>query len=358
MKKKYTAIDLFSGCGGLTLGLKLAGFKVVAAIENDALAVETYKANHPKVKVCHSDIRAVQAKPLRESLNLEMGELDLLAGCPPCQGFSALRTRNGARQKRDQRNGLITEMLRFARAFRPKAVMMENVPGLAQHWSFKKLCRDLRSLGYRVEWEIKDARHYGVPQRRKRLILLAGLRFDIALARESEAVNTVWKAIGDLKKPGQSRDKLHNLREYRSEKVLKFIKSIPKDGGSRNDLPKSKQLDCHKRTDGFNDIYGRMAWDKPAPTITGGCFNPSKGRFLHPVYDRAITLREAAILQTFPRRYRFPAAKSKESIALMIGNALPPTFIKRHATQIAKSLERKARKSRKVAGRARRAGPR
>ena len=115
MKKKYTAIDLFSGCGGLTLGLKLAGFKVLAAIESDPLAVQTYKANHPKVKVSQSDIRAVQAKPLRESLNLKKGELDLLAGCPPCQGFSALRTRNGAKQKRDQRNGLITEMLRFTR---------------------------------------------------------------------------------------------------------------------------------------------------------------------------------------------------------------------------------------------------
>jgi DNA (cytosine-5)-methyltransferase 1 len=352
MKKKYTAVDLFSGCGGLTLGLTQAGFKVLAAIESDALAVETYKANHPKVKVSHGDIRAVQAKPFRESLNLEIGELDLLAGCPPCQGFSALRTRNGAKQRRDQRNGLITEMLRFTRAFRPKAVMMENVPGLAHHWSFKKLCRDLRNLGYRVEWDIKDARHYGVPQRRKRLILLAGLRFDIALAKESEAVNTVWKAIGDLKQPGRSHDKLQNLREYRSKKVLEFIKAIPKDGGSRSDLPKWKQLACHKRTDGFKDIYGRMAWNEPAPTITGGCFNPSKGRFLHPAADRAITLREAAILQTFPRRYRFPAHKSKESIALMIGNALPPTFIRRHANQIAKSLEGAARrKARHVASR-------
>jgi DNA (cytosine-5)-methyltransferase 1 len=351
MTKKYTAIDLFSGCGGLTLGLKLAGFDVLAAVENDALAVETYKVNHPKVKVSHSDIRAVKAKPLRESLNLEMGELDLLAGCPPCQGFSALRTRNGAKQRRDQRNGLITEMLRFTRAFRPKAIMMENVPGLAQHWSFKKLCRDLRDLGYRVEWEVKDARHYGVPQRRKRLILLAGLRFGIALAKESKTVMTVHQAIGDLKTPGQSHDKLQNLREYRSKKVMDFIKSIPKDGGSRNDLPRSRQLACHKRTNGFHDIYGRMAWNEPAPTITGGCFNPSKGRFLHPTEHRAITLREAAILQTFPRRYHFPVGRSKESIALMIGNALPPTFIRRHASQIVKSLDVEAKKSRAIAGR-------
>lgn len=338
MKQKRTAIDLFSGCGGLTLGLKLAGFDVVAAVENDPLAVETYKANHSEVLVCADDIRKVSAASLRKRLNLGVGELDLLAGCPPCQGFSALRTRNGAVQKRDKRNRLITNMLRFARAFRPRAIMMENVPGLAEHWSFKELCRGLRKLGYRIQWDIKDARHYGVPQRRKRLIMVAGRKFDVPLAKESKAIKTVRKAIGDLKRPGRSRDKLQNLAENRSAKVLSLIRAVPKNGGSRGDLPKSRQLACHKRTDGFNDIYGRMAWDQPAPTITGGCFNPSKGRFLHPEQNRAITLREAAILQSFPRRYRFPAHKSKESIALMIGNALPPTFIRRHAATIVTAL--------------------
>lgn len=337
--KKYSAIDLFSGCGGLTLGLKQAGFRVLAAIEIDELAVDTYKANHPGVRVYHDDIRAIKAKPLRERLNLKKGELDLLAGCPPCQGFSALRTRNGAAQKRDHRNGLIREMMRFTRAFLPKAIMMENVPGLAEHWSFRKLCRDLRRLGYRVEWDVKDARHYGVPQRRKRLILVAGRGLDIPLAKESSALKTVRKAFVNLRKPGKSRDALQNLREDRSSKILKLIGAIPKDGGSRTDLPLARQLPCHKRTDGFKDIYGRMAWDQPSPTITGGCFNPSKGRFLHPEEDRAITLREAAILQSFPRRYRFPVEASKESIALMIGNALPPVFIRRHASQIAKSLK-------------------
>jgi len=109
-----------------------------------------------------------------------------------------------------------------------------------------------------------------------------------------------------------------------------------------------RQLACHKRTDGFRDIYGRMAWDEPAPTITGGCFNPSKGRFLHPVDNRAITLREAAILQSFPRRYRFPVDKNKELVALMIGNALPPVFIRRHAREIARSSDGPGRNSRYV----------
>lgn len=337
--KQYTAIDLFSGCGGLTQGLKLSGFKVLAAIEIDKLAVDTYKANHSDVHVLHGDVRAIRAKPLRKHLKLECGELDLLAGCPPCQGFSSLRTRNGAVRKRDRRNGLIREMTRFARAFLPRAIMMENVPGLASHRSFKDLCRELRKLGYRVRWDIKDARHYGVPQRRKRLILVAGRGFDIRLAKESATFKTVRQAFFNLRKPGQSYDELQNLGEQRSTKVLKLIRAIPKDGGSRADLPRAWQLECHKRTDGFSDVYGRMAWDAPSPTITGGCFNPSKGRFLHPEEDRAITLREAAILQSFPRRYRFPVDANKELVALMIGNALPPTFIQRHARQIAKSLD-------------------
>ncbi|WP_315729666.1 MULTISPECIES: DNA cytosine methyltransferase [unclassified Bradyrhizobium] len=345
MKNKLTAIDLFSGCGGLTLGLKLARFRVLAAIEIDKLAAETYRANHRGIRVLNGDIRAVDALALRQQLRLEPSELDLLAGCPPCQGFSSLRTRNGAAQKRDERNGLIHEMMRFTRAFLPKAVMMENVPGLADHWSFRKLCRDLRELGYRVEWDVKDAQYYGVPQRRKRLILVAGRGFDVPLAKESSSLKTVRQAFANLKEPGKSRDPLQNVSEQRSKKVVELIKSIPKDGGSRSDLPRSRQLECHKRMDGFRDVYGRMAWDRPSPTITGGCFNPSKGRFLHPVEDRAITLREAAILQSFPRRYRLPVDASKEAVALMIGNALPPTFIRRHATQIAKALRTAAQEA-------------
>jgi DNA (cytosine-5)-methyltransferase 1 len=177
--QKPTAIDLFSGCGGLTLGLKQAGFRVIAAVESDALAVKTYKSNHPRVHVCQDDIRKIAARTLMVELGIKEGQLDLLAGCPPCQGFSVLRTRNGAAQNRDQRNGLIDQMLRFARAFRPKAIMLENVPGLVSRRPFRELCRDLSRLGYRVQWDVKDARHYHVPQRRKRLILLAGRGFEI-----------------------------------------------------------------------------------------------------------------------------------------------------------------------------------
>jgi DNA (cytosine-5)-methyltransferase 1 len=156
----------------------------------------------------------------------------------------------------------------------------------------------------------------------------------------SPGARTVRGAIGRLAKPGKSRDALHNLPEIRSGKVLKLIRDIPKDGGSRTDLPKSRQLKCHKNQSGFNDIYGRMAWDDVAPTITSGCFNPSKGRFLHPNQNRAITMREAALLQSFPKDYVFDPAIGKQTIALMIGNALPPEFIRRNALRLRQSLSR------------------
>ncbi len=323
----------------MTLGLKQAGFDVLSAVEIDATAARTYKANHNDVSLEHIDIRELSAAGLRRRLKLRPGQLDLLAGCPPCQGFSSLRTRNGANRNRDLRNGLVQDMLRFVRAFRPKTVMMENVPTLVRHKPFKDFCKGLRRLGYRLAFEVKDAARYGVPQRRRRLILLASRGFDIRFATEARHARTVRETIGWLPKPGKGRDRLHNLPEKRrTEKVLKLIRDIPKNGGSRSDLPKNRQLDCHKNSDGFRDVYGRMAWDVVAPTITSGCFNPSKGRFIHPEQNRAITMREAALLQGFPRGYIFDLASGKEAIALMIGNALPPEFIRRHALEIQRAL--------------------
>jgi len=149
----------------------------------------------------------------------------------------------------------------------------------------------------------------------------------------------VREALKGMVEPEQSRDKLHSLGENRSQKVRNLIALIPKDGGSRSDLPARYQLDCHKRSDGFSDVYGRLAWDDVAPTITSGCHNPSKGRFLHPGQNRTISLREAAVLQGFPRSYRFDVAHGKESIALMIGNALPPPFITAHANALRAGIE-------------------
>lgn len=336
---KLTALDLFAGCGGLTLGLKHAGFKVLGAVELDEIAVETYRLNHRDVWMSAGDIRAVSPGEFRAQLGLAKGELSLLAGCPPCQGFSTLRTKNGGQRNLDPRNQLIREMLKFVDEFEPTAIMMENVPRLKEHSLFKSLCRDLRRRGYELTFDVKDAAAYGVPQRRRRLILIGSKKGPIPLAEESRVRRTVREVIGKLPAPGTGGDALHNIPEKpRSRRVAELIRDIPKDGGSRGDLSQSRQLPCHARSNGFKDVYGRMAWNDVAPTITGGCFNPSKGRFLHPDQDRAITMREAALLQTFPESYRFPVPRGKQAIALMIGNALPPEFIRRHASKIADTL--------------------
>jgi len=333
------AVDLFSGCGGLSEGLSQAGFRVIGAVEIHPLAVETYKANHPGVEVWSTDIKALQVSSVMKKLKLCKGQLDLLAGCPPCQGFSRIRTLNGSSPVDDERNELITHFLRFVRGMLPRFVMMENVPGLAADQRFKTLCNALKRLGYVVNWSILNARDYGVPQRRKRLMLLAGLRQNVPFASRDAKMHTVREAFARLPAVGESGDPPHDVTENRSERIKKLIASVPHNGGSRTDLPSSRQLECHKRCDGFKDVYGRMAWDDVAPTITGGCFNPSKGRFLHPEEDRAITMREAAILQSFGRDYVFPNCRNKAAIALLIGNALPPEFVRRHAVQVLNLLE-------------------
>ena len=334
--KQPKAIDLFSGCGGLTLGLSLAGFQVVGAIEVDPLAVETYKTNHKKVFVWPDDIRKISVAAVMRRLKIKRGQLDLLAGCPPCQGFSTMTTLNG-RIGQDARNDLVFQFLRFVRGLRPKAVMMENVPKLAKNHRFQTLRAELKKLGYEVRHDVLDAANYGVPQRRRRLILIAGKRMEIPFGKTASKQVTVRDAFKRLDKRAKA-GLLHNLPENHSAVVKERIRAIPKDGGSRSAWTKKQRLACHEKCDGFKDVYGRMAWDDVAPTITGGCFNPSKGRFLHPTKNRAITMREAALLQSFPPDYFFPTSRGKTPVAQMIGNALPPEFIRRHAKQICESL--------------------
>ncbi len=333
-KSRLTAVDLFCGCGGLTQGLKRAGFNLLGAIDNDPLSVRTYTANHPEVHVWEKDIRELTVAVLKRRLGVRKGELDLLAGCPPCQGFSTMRTLNGSRRICDPMNNLIFEFERFVVGLRPRAVILENVPGLARDRRFRTFCRHMEKLGYIGDHRVLNATDYGVPQRRHRLIYLAGLQGSIPFAASSPNKKTVRDAIAKLSPPGRSGDPVHDIPERRSQKVLDLIRRIPKNGGSRICLPEEFQLDCHKRCNGFKDVYGRMAWNEQAPTITGGCYNPSKGRFLHPTQNRAITIREAALLQGFPRRYKFPATNNKSALALMIGNALPPPFIAAHARNI------------------------
>lgn len=341
-KIKFTAIDLFCGAGGLTAGLKKAGFNVLAGVEYNKIAAETYKLNNKKAKIYLQDICSLSPEKIMRDLKLNRGDLDLLAGCPPCQGFSTHRTRNRAVSNSDKRNDLVFEFIRYVEAMLPKTVMLENVPGLAKDWRVQELQKMLHKLGYHIDESfarVKDAADYGVPQRRKRLLVKASRFGSIPDAKPLKKRKTVADTISRLPLVGQSNDPLHDFPTNRSAKVETLISLVPKNGGSRTDLPKNYWLECHlKRPGSYRDVYGRMAWKTVAPTITSGCTNPSKGRFIHPEENRAITLREAALLQSFPPNYKFSMAKGKEAIALMIGNALPPEFIRRQAVQYSAHL--------------------
>ncbi|CQQ64982.1 DNA cytosine methyltransferase [Yersinia enterocolitica] len=339
---KFSAIDLFCGAGGLTCGLKDAGFDVIAGVELEPVAAQTYRINHPDHALYEADIRTLDPLEIMNELQIQPGELDLLAGCPPCQGFSSHRTRNKATSVEDLRNDLIFDLMRFVRIFDPKTVMIENVPALAKDERIVKVINELRESGYIIgerTLQVKDTAAYGVPQRRKRMILLASKYGVISEPEKISSPKTVRDAISNFPFPENSGDFLHDFIPKRTDRIIAMIKLIPKDGGSRSDLPKQFWLPCHlKNPDGYTDVYGRMSWDKVSPTITGGCTSPSKGRFLHPEQDRAITLREAAMLQTFPKSYSFSLERGREFVALMIGNALPPAFICAHATKIVEHL--------------------
>jgi len=338
--KKRTAIDLFCGAGGLTQGLKQAGFDVVGAVENHKTYAETFRLNQTSTTLEEKDILQVDPVEFMSRLGLKEGELDLLAGCPPCQGYSTIGTRNRGK-KDDPRNELVYEVLRFALAFKPKTIMMENVPALANDARLKSLIAQLEEAGYKMDVKVLNMSHFYVPQMRRRMIML-GSRFApievFSQQLDKKEMKTVRDAISFLPKAGESGDILHDVKEKRGERVTRLISMIPKNGGSRTDLGEEEQLDCHKRSSGFKDVYGRMSWDKPAPTMTGGCTNPSKGRFLHPEENRTITLREAALIQTFPKDYKFSYGAGKQGVSMMIGNALPPTFIEFHANNLLKHL--------------------
>lgn len=335
---KYTAIDIFAGCGGLTKGLYNAGFHTKVAVEIDDDAVRTFKMNHKSTKVIHKDIRKISIAEVKRMLAGK--KLHLLAGCPPCQGFSSVRRLNRKKNVKDDRNNLVNEYLRFVKGLRPRTIMMENVPGLINYTLFKHMVKELRSLNYKINFKVVNAKDYGVPQRRRRLVLVGSLFGDIKVAEGSGMKVTVKDSIGGLEPVTRTKDSLHKIIAHHKPRIKEMIRQIPKDGGSRKDISNKYILECHKDDNiGFNDIYGRLRWDDYSTTITGGCLNPSKGRFLHPTKNRVITPREAALLQSFPRSYKFPSDISKASLALLIGNALPPKLSYFQSVNIRKHLE-------------------
>ena len=338
-KKVRRAIDLFSGCGGLTLGLRQAGFRVVAAVENEELAASTFRMNNRQTLVLEEDIRSINPDELRTKLKLEVGELDLLAGCPPCQGFSRIRTLNGTRSNGQEQNELVYSVFPIVEAFLPKTIMLENVPGLMKDHRLQAFEEFLARFGYTFEKRVLDASDFGVPQRRRRMIFVASRFGEIQFPSPSKRKKSVRAAIGSIAPPGQSGDALHDYSQNHSRRTMQIISSVPQDGGSRSDLDDSLKLECHRKSDGFSDVYGRMRWADASPTITGGCINPSKGRFIHPEQNRAITVREASLLQGFPKSYKFDQRKGRYSMAQMIGNAFPPRFARVHAEKVFEHLQ-------------------
>lgn len=352
IQRHFYAADLFAGGGGLTVGLKKAGFKVVAAVEIDHDAASTFQANHPETTLFIQDITYVKGKDL---LALSpTGVLDLLSGCPPCQGFTSLT----AKYKRDDpRNLLINEMLRLIEETMPRAVMMENVPGLAQRGKalLDNLVERLTALGYQTKLSVLQVADYGVPQLRRRLVLLAGLGFSIAMPTptHSNKNSTLppWRTVRDAidnfsppmafseaKRIGKfpTRD-WHIVRDLSPKNIARLKTAIP--GSTWQKIPEHLRPPCHQgQYKGFPNVYGRMEWDKASPTITGGCTTLSRGRYGHPEEDRTISVREAATLQTFPADYIFDTLYM-DSVCNIIGNALPCEFAKQLALQSIKALQ-------------------
>jgi len=339
MKLEWFSFDLFSGIGGLTEGLRKAGFNTLYAFEIDEIASIAYSMNHVNTTVINKDIRDINLEDIKQKLNGK--KIHLLAGCPPCQGFSSIRRLNKANPIDDPRNDLINEYVRFVEFFNPYTIMLENVPWLEQDKLFIDAKEKLETMDYKIDATVVNVRDYGIPQNRKRLVMIGSRLGKISIAKPNKKKVTVRDCIGKLPKPENSKDELHKIFPNHTETIRKIIKDIPHDGGSRKDLGDDRQLICHtKENIGFNDVYGRLRWDDYSSTITGGCLNPSKGRFLHPDQDRCISAREAALLQSFPRKYLFPTDIPKANIALMIGNALPPMFSYYQARNIRLHLEK------------------
>lgn len=330
-RSKFNAIDIYSGSGAVTEGLKAEGITVLAAVDNDPIACETYRLNHPEVHLCKTDIRTLNPTDIRVSIDFS-GQLDLLIVCAPCQPFSS---QNRKRTPDDPRADLVLESLKFVKEFEPTIVFFENVPGIANSEPLVSLRQKLATLGYFLgEPKNLNAADCGVPQRRERCIMLAARRVEQVEAFYASITPlpnvTVRQTIGSLRQlcsgERDPKDPLHFARNHQSL-TLQRLQHIPKDGGSRSSLPAELELECHKgRNNDFPDVYGRMRWDDVAPTLTTGCTDVTKGRFAHPRDNRAISLREAALLQSFPPHYRFFGNSGQ--IARQIGNAVPVNMIR------------------------------
>ena len=330
--KQVKVIDLFCGIGGLSYGLRKEKLDIVAGIDNDESCRFGYEYNN-KAKFIYKDILDVSAHEINRLFGKRNEAIRVLVGCAPCQPFSKLNLSRVTRKQLEPLEKfayLIWETL-------PDIVSMENVAGLARKGKypvFKTFINTLEECGYEIDYKVVDASDYGVPQRRKRLVLLASRFGEIKLidkTHENKKI-TVRDVISNLDPIGDGEvhpcDSLHRTRKL-NQINLKRIRATPHDGGNSKSWRKSLMLDCHRKISGKtyqSSVYGRMRWNEPAPTMTTQCIGIGNGRFGHPEQDRAISLREAAIFQTFPKGYKFVDPKKPVivgNVVKFIGNAVP-----------------------------------
>ncbi len=325
-----TAIDLFCGAGGLTYGLRKAGINIKAGVDLDPNCAYPYACNN-KAQFILKSITDVKASEMNQFFSKD--SIHLLAGCAPCQTFS---TYNQKANSSDERWWLVLEFARLVREVQPELVTMENVPGLMEQDVFDMFVKNLEFDGYYVNYQIVHCVNYGMPQHRSRMVLMASKFGYVQLLTPKEfgiSQSTVKDAIGNLEplRDGEcsKTDPLHQCSKLSPLNLKRIRASRP--GGTWRDWPQELVADCHKKEigKGYGSVYARMEWDKPSPTITTQFYGYGNGRFGHPEQDRALSLREGAILQGFPMDYQF--VKPGEPICMrmlgkMIGNAVPVTL--------------------------------
>jgi DNA (cytosine-5)-methyltransferase 1 len=328
VEKNLVAVDLFCGVGGLTHGLQKEGINVVAGIDNDESCEYAYEKNNNSKFILKS-IVDFSGEELNELY--PKNSVKILVGCAPCQTFSQHTLKNKNRDK-DEKWGLLYEFLRLVKESKPDIVSMENVPQLRKYKIFEDFVSGLINEGYNVNYKIVNCPKYGIPQRRVRLVLLASKIKKIGLIPETHTSKD-YLTIKILKKlprikdgEADKKDALH--RSWKLSSINKKRIKQSKQGGSWLDWDKNLILDCHKKEKGatYKAVYGRMSWDKVSPTITTQFYSYGTGRFGHPTQDRAISLREGALLQTFPKYYKFFKDEKNVSFSELgrhIGNAVP-----------------------------------
>lgn len=345
-KKVIEAVDFFCSGGGMSNGMRQAGIKVIAGIDYDSDCKATYEVNNKGSKFILADVFKLKEQDLEKQLSLKRNNDNLLLiGCSPCQFWSIIRT---DKRKSEQSKDLLGEFNRFVKYFNPGFVVVENVPGIMNRKDESGLTdfvKELVQQGYEVHYEVVNMNEYGVPQTRKRFSLVAsrvssGKIFPSPARKKNPTVRDfigVRNGFPKVSAGHTDETKFQHTVCKLSDKNLERLIGTPVNGGNAMWWRMDKKLGRKKYTgDGFPDNYSRMSWDKPAPTITTKFFSVSNGRFAHPEEHRAISIREGATLQTFPKRYFF-ISDSIYGIARMIGNAVPPEYARRIGKAIVNS---------------------